>query len=103
MCIRALDYMPPVEITFGDYLRAIITADYDLAQAENRLNRVAFLDAFRRHGIYPHDVGTLSVETLLWPAPANQGEMSIVGDFVARLSRRALLEPPRDRKDGGSW
>jgi hypothetical protein len=25
MCIRALDYCPPVDVTFGDYLRAIIT------------------------------------------------------------------------------
>src|SRR6185437_7273650 len=30
MCIRALDYCPPVDLTFGDYLRAIITADHDL-------------------------------------------------------------------------
>jgi len=30
MCIRALDYCPPVGITFGEYLRALITADYDL-------------------------------------------------------------------------
>src|SRR4029453_4641902 len=27
MCIRALDYCPPVDITFGDYLRAIAPAD----------------------------------------------------------------------------
>ena len=30
MCIRAIDYCPPVGITFGDYLRGIVTADYDL-------------------------------------------------------------------------
>ena len=27
MCIRALDYIPPVDITFGEYLRGLITAD----------------------------------------------------------------------------
>ena len=29
ICARALDYCPPVDITFGDYLRAILTADLD--------------------------------------------------------------------------
>ena len=27
ICIRALDYCPPVDVTVGDYLRALITAD----------------------------------------------------------------------------
>ena len=30
ICIRALDYCPPTDITFGEYLRALVTADYDL-------------------------------------------------------------------------
>ena len=30
MAIRALDYCPPVDITFGEYLRALVTADDDL-------------------------------------------------------------------------
>ena len=29
MCIRAIDYLPPVDVTFGDFLRALITADAD--------------------------------------------------------------------------
>ena len=36
MCIRALDYCPPVDMTFGDYLRALITADRDLVPADDR-------------------------------------------------------------------
>src|SRR5690606_32601690 len=27
ICIRAIDYCPPVDIVFGEYLRALITAD----------------------------------------------------------------------------
>jgi hypothetical protein len=99
MCIRALDYMPPVEVTFGDYLRAIITADYDLELTDTRHYRVAFLDAFRRWGIFPLDVGTLSVETLLWPGPTDEAEVAVVGDFVAELSRKhTYWSLPRDRE-----
>ncbi len=71
MCVRALDYCPPVDITFGEYLRAIITADYDIVANDDLNYRVAFLQAFRRRGIYPGDVRTLSIESLLWRSPAN--------------------------------
>ncbi|MDX1954711.1 MAG: hypothetical protein SFU20_04205 [Chitinophagaceae bacterium] len=64
MCIRALDYCPPVDITFGDYLRAIITADADLVSNDSREYRLAFIEAFRRRGIYPKGLKTFSVESL---------------------------------------
>ena len=41
ICIRALDYCPPIDITFGDYLRALITADLDIAPDDERLSRRA--------------------------------------------------------------
>ncbi len=66
MCIRALDYVPPVDITFGEYLRGLITADADLV-ADDRYNyRVAFVEAFRRRGLYPDDLNVLSVDALRW-------------------------------------
>jgi hypothetical protein len=74
MCIRALDYLPPVDITFFEYLRALITADVDLV-GDDKLNyRVAFVEAFRRRGIYPANLDeptnntqrTLSVDMLRW-------------------------------------
>ena len=74
MCVRALDYLPPVDVTFFEYLRAIITADFDMVR-DDRLNyRVAFVESFRRRGIYPLNIGvpsqntlrTLSVDTLRW-------------------------------------
>ncbi len=64
MCIRALDYCPPVDITFGEYLRAIITADVDAVLDDQRDYRLAFIDAFRRRGIYPTGIKTLSVDSL---------------------------------------
>jgi hypothetical protein len=69
ICIRALDYCPPVDITFGDYLRALITADRDLVPDDKRLYRVAFISSFRDRGIYPSDVQSLSVDSLTWEEP----------------------------------
>jgi hypothetical protein len=68
VCIRALDYCPPVDISFGDYLRAIITADADLVPDDDLGYRIAFIEAFRWRGIYPRDVRALSVDSLRWPA-----------------------------------
>jgi len=52
ICIRALDYCPPVDMTFGEYLRALVTADTDLVPNDPVGYRLAFLEAFRRRGIY---------------------------------------------------
>ena len=71
MCIRALDYCPPVDITFGEYLRAMITADYDLVPNDRDGYRIAMIESFRQHGIYPSNVRSLSEESLLWLAPDN--------------------------------
>lgn len=67
MCIRALDYIPPVDLTFGDYLRALITADYEFSPEDQDGYRIAFVDAFRRRGIYPPGLETLTVTGLRWP------------------------------------
>jgi hypothetical protein len=79
MCVRALDYCPPVDLTFGEYLRAIITADVDVVPDDDRHYRVAFVEAFRRRGIYPRDVRTLSVENLVWRGPQNDDRRHSAG------------------------
>jgi hypothetical protein len=76
MCIRALDYCPPVDLTFGDYLRAIITGDKDLVPNDDRGYRVAFVEAFRRRGIYPPNVRNLSIDSLCWPDAKKQDKGS---------------------------
>ncbi len=86
MCIRALDYCPPVDITFGDYLRAIITADADLYAEDERAYRIAFIEAFRRRGIYPRDIRTLSQESLSW-ASIHEDDQQIVFKFIASSLR----------------
>jgi hypothetical protein len=66
ICIRALDYSPPHDISFGDYLRALITADIDAAPADESGYRLALIEAFRARGIFPDRVSTLSVDSLRW-------------------------------------
>jgi subtilisin family serine protease len=69
MCIRGLDYCPPVDITFGEFLRAVVTADTDAVPDDDLHYRIAFVEAFRRRGIYPRDLRTLSPDSLLWRTP----------------------------------
>lgn len=67
MCIRAFDYMPPVDVTFGDFLRAIVTADYELSPSDELGLRAALIEGFRTRGIYPTGVTSAAEESLLWP------------------------------------
>ena len=53
ICIRALDYCPPHDISFGDYLRALITADLDISPKDTNGYRLALIEAFRSWGIFP--------------------------------------------------
>jgi hypothetical protein len=69
ICVRALDYCPPVDITFGEYLRAIITADRDLAPEDPLCYRVAFASSFRARGITPPGVTSLTPDSLAWDPP----------------------------------
>jgi hypothetical protein len=69
--IRAVDYCPPVDVTFGEFLRALITADFDLVPEDPWGYREALVQAFRRYGIVVHNVPDLSEASLLWRAPTH--------------------------------
>jgi hypothetical protein len=92
--IRALDYSPPVDMTFGDYVRALITGDRDLVPDDDLGYRVAFLQAFRRRGIYPEFIRNLSTESVCWDSPELDlsiadclKEMSLTWDLHANRKR----------------
>lgn len=78
MCIRAIDYCPPVGITFGDYLRAIVTADIDFSAEDTFGYRLAFLESFRQWGIHPPGMRSVSVDSLQWPTGAAAEEEASV-------------------------
>lgn len=90
MCIRALDYCPPFDMTFGDYLRALITADSDIVPNDDRGYRVSFIESFRRRGIYPREVRTLSLDSLRWPGAPMRSDLSglealAIGPLIASI------------------
>ena len=73
ICVRAIDYCPAVDITFGDYLRALITADRDNHPADPLGVRDALMQAFRLRGILPEDAQYFSEESLCWsPLPPHE-------------------------------
>lgn len=66
MWIRALDYMPPVHLEFGDALSAAITADAEVRPDDNRYRlREHMLSSFARYGINP--AATRGDEPGAWP------------------------------------
>lgn len=102
MCIRAIDYCPPIDITFGDFLRAIITADYDLADDDKYHYRLAFIDSFRRRGIYPSDLMYLSEESLRHPfqtelSNETRRDIQIIVNFLKSYRERILYETDREK------
>ncbi len=86
MCIRALDYCPPVDLNFGEYLRALVTADTDLVPDDTRGYRSAFVAAFRDRGIYPANVRHLSPSSLIWEPPPLPLRTSAVRKILDRMS-----------------
>jgi hypothetical protein len=91
ICIRALDYCPPVDIDFGDYLRALITADQSLVADDRHNYRLALIEAFRRRGIYPGDIRNLSVESLVWHVPTEQEQELFEKVFHGTSGLRDLM------------
>jgi hypothetical protein len=86
MAIRALDYIPPVDLSYGDYLRGLVTSDLDLVAEDGRFSLVAVVDAFRQWGIYPRDVRNLSIDSLVWNPPEDASlklDMQLFRDFAA--------------------
>jgi hypothetical protein len=99
MCVRALDYCPPVDIRLGEFLRAMITADRDLVPDDPWAYREALIDAFADRGIYPENVLHLSEDALVWkplpcPLPCIENlsfaELKFAGDPASPASRSEL-------------
>ena len=87
-CIRALDYCPPFDLTYGDYLRALITADFDMMSEDIHGYRVAFVEAFQKRGISAAGIKSMAVEDLLhplYPSKLKKEEEEELGKFLRHL------------------
>jgi hypothetical protein len=69
MVVRAFDYLPAVDVTFGDVVRAVITADRDLYPDDALRLRGRLVESLRQRGIFPPGVVSLADQALLWQAP----------------------------------
>lgn len=67
MVVRAFDYLPPVDVTFSDVIRAIVTADCALYPEDAAGLRGGLIESLRRRGIIPKKVGSLTDNALKWP------------------------------------
>src|SRR5262249_43219744 len=100
-----LDYCPPVDLTFGEYLRALITADMDLVPEDQLRYRVAFVEAFRRRGIYPSDLRTLSEDSLRWARPGEDPTLGpgqverVLKQFIDSIGLRQQVDRLRYERD----
>jgi hypothetical protein len=69
LCIRALEFCPPVDLEFGDYLRAMITVHSRLDVDDREGFRDALIRAFSRRGIFPPEVRSMTESELRWKPP----------------------------------
>ncbi|MFQ6170680.1 hypothetical protein ACK8HX_03665 [Oryzobacter sp. R7] len=92
MCLRAFEYLPPVDVTFGDYLRAVVTADFELNPRDEHERRASFIDAFRLRGIYAPGVSSLAEEALRLDRPPAMQHMKIPVEVVTEVMASQFVD-----------
>ncbi|WP_114953894.1 hypothetical protein [Sphingosinicella terrae] len=90
MCVRGLDYLPPTGIRFGEYLRAVVTADADLVPDDPLRYRVALAEAFSKRGIFAPGCLSMSPPALYWE-PLDFTEFESLGPAAVNAAFERLL------------
>lgn len=95
ICIRAIDYCPPVDVQFGDYLRALITADHDLLPDDDLAYRETIIRAFGESHIFGIGAESMTEDALLWRGPRRS--MPVEAELkLASLRLTDDLSEPQD-------
>lgn len=108
MVVRAFDLLPVVDVTFGDAVRAIVTADRSLYPDDGLQLRATLVESLRRRGIWPTSVSSLADEALTWPRPARP--LSLTGDpggvdlsaLILAATRDLDVEAPMSAEHGAT-
>jgi hypothetical protein len=83
--IRAIDYCPPVDLIFGDFLSALLTADLELSPDDSRYGlRRTLVDVFAEYGIRPACEESVLGPGYWEPAPATLSHAGIHFDSMQR-------------------
>jgi hypothetical protein len=96
LCIRAIEYSPPVDLEFGDFLRALLTVHTRLDSDDADGYRDALIRAFARRGIFPPDVRALTQSELIWCPPPTVTEAPL--ELMEALRRSDRDDGPNQRK-----
>lgn len=82
--VRAIDYLPPVDMTYRDYLSALLTADQQLYPDDNKYHyRQALMAEFEAFGIEP---ASRETQDGCW-APPQSATFTLAGMHFDRLQR----------------
>lgn len=100
MVVRAIDYLPPAAIRFGDFLDAVVTSDTDLSPEDRDGFRRLFVEACRRRNIqpiithpdHPHDALPIGRT----PMPTEEALLAATLDLGGAVRRG-----PRTRRGAG--
>ena len=82
MCIRALDYTPPTNIEFGDFLSALLTADREIQPDDSKYDyRKTLRRVFQSYGIVPASRGADGI----WEPP--EGDLDYTETHFESMQR----------------
>jgi hypothetical protein len=81
VCIRAIDYCPPTDVEFGDFVSALITVDSELNPSDAKYQlRTNLLGAFKAYGIRPTSKGGGRRPAGAWDPPPEANQAAMIYD-----------------------
>ena len=94
MLLRALDYLPPVDLEFADVIDSVLTADARLAPDDEHHYRDALATAFAGFGIVPPEHRILDEDGVA--APERRKQPRALGIRYEHLNLAALRSSPEE-------